>query len=117
RHGHADHTRGVLEEERDLLGRGRFRSHDEVALVLALLVVGDDHDLAAAHGRDRVFDPGERHRSLLHITHFGTSLTSAHHSLRHITHSGTSGSCWRSSRSTYLAITSTSTLTRPPRPF
>ena len=33
--------------------------HDEVALVLAVLVVDDDHDLAAADGGDRVLDVGE----------------------------------------------------------
>ena len=65
RHRHADDAGGVLQEERDLLGRGRLGRHDEVALVLAVLVVDDDDDLAAADGGDRVLDPGERHYSLL----------------------------------------------------
>ena len=37
-------------------GRGMHRRHHEVALVLAVVVVGHDHDLAAGKGRDRRFD-------------------------------------------------------------
>ena len=36
----------MVQEEGDLLGRGELGRHDEVALVLAVLVVDDDHDLA-----------------------------------------------------------------------
>ena len=68
-HGHADHAGGVLQEECDLLRRGGFRGHDEIALVLALLIVGHDHDLAPPYRGDRIFDPGERHQLLLHISH------------------------------------------------
>ena len=57
----ADVARGVVEEERDRLGRGELGRHDEVALVLAVLVVDDDDDLAPADGGDGVFDLGERH--------------------------------------------------------
>jgi hypothetical protein len=46
----ADHAGGVPQEERDLLARGRVRGHDEVALVLAVLCVGDDRYVTAAYG-------------------------------------------------------------------
>ena len=58
----ADDAGRVAHEERDLLGRGELGRHDEVALVLAVLVVDDDDDLAAADGGDRVLDGGERAR-------------------------------------------------------
>jgi len=54
-----DHTGRVAHDEGDLLGRGELRRHDEVALVLAILVVDHDHDLAAADGRHDVLDRGE----------------------------------------------------------
>ena len=44
--GDADQARGVGQEEGDLLGRGGLGRHDQVALVLAVLVVDDDDDLA-----------------------------------------------------------------------
>ena len=53
---HADDARGVGQEEGDLLGRDRLGRHDEVALVLAVLVVDHDHDLAPADGVDGVLD-------------------------------------------------------------
>ena len=56
----ADHARGVAHVERDLLGRGELGRHDEVALVLAILVVDHDDDLAARDGGDRLVDRGER---------------------------------------------------------
>ena len=43
---HADHTGRVVQEEGEGLGRGELGRHDEVALVLPVLVVDDDHDLA-----------------------------------------------------------------------
>ena len=52
----ADDARGVAQEERDGLGRGELGRHDEVALVLAVLVVDDDDDLAAPDGGDGVLD-------------------------------------------------------------
>ncbi len=52
--GHADQTRGVGEEERDLLGGDGVGRHDEVALVLAVLVVDHHDDLPAPDGRDRL---------------------------------------------------------------
>uniref|UniRef100_A0A6J7MW47 Unannotated protein n=1 Tax=freshwater metagenome TaxID=449393 RepID=A0A6J7MW47_9ZZZZ len=42
-----DHARGVAHEESNRLGCREVRGHDEVALVLPVLVVGHDHDLAA----------------------------------------------------------------------
>jgi hypothetical protein len=41
----ADQARGVLQEEGDLVRRDVLGRHDEVALVLAVLVVDDDDDL------------------------------------------------------------------------
>ena len=87
-HRHADDARRVVQEEGDLLGRGELGRHDEVALVLAVLVVDHDDDLAAPDGGDGLLDLGERHASAL--------------------------PSWRSRRSTYLAITSTSRFTRSP---
>ena len=43
-----------------LLRRRELGRHDEVALVLAVLVVDHDDDLAAPDGRDGVLDRGER---------------------------------------------------------
>ena len=59
--GHADEPRGVLQEERDLLRRGELGGHHEIALVLAVLVVDDDHHLAASDRRDGILDRGLRH--------------------------------------------------------
>jgi len=46
----------VGEEEGDLLRCHRVGGHDEVALVLAVLVVDDDEDLAASDCLNRVLD-------------------------------------------------------------
>ena len=61
--GDAEDPRGVLEEEghglrRDVLGR-----HDEVALVLAVLVVDDDDHAAAAQLLQGFFNAGQRHQT------------------------------------------------------
>ncbi len=48
-----------MQEERDLVGRRGFGGHDQVALVLAVLVVDDHDDLTAADGGDGVRDGGE----------------------------------------------------------
>ena len=53
RDGGADHAGRVLEEEGDRLRRGELGGHDQVALVLAVLVVDDDDDLAPPDRRDR----------------------------------------------------------------
>ena len=98
----ADDAGGVTDEERDRLGRGRVGGHDQVALVLAVLVVGDDDDLAAGDRRDRVLDRVERRGRLsgVRAAHRGAPVPSGRYA--------------DTSRSTYLAITSTSRLTRSP---
>ena len=63
--GHADHAAGVADHERHRLGRHGLGGHDQVALVLAVGVVDDDHDLAARDGGDGVLDLGEGHALLL----------------------------------------------------
>ena len=47
---------GVADHEGDLLGRRLRRGHDEVALVLAVVVVHHDHEVAGGDGADGVFD-------------------------------------------------------------
>ena len=59
RDGRADDAGRVLQEEGDLLRRGELGGHDQVALVLAVLVVDDDHDLAATDGRHGILDAGQ----------------------------------------------------------
>ena len=54
--GHADQARRVGQEEGDLLRGDRVGGHDQVALVLAVLVVDDDDDLAPPDCLDRVLD-------------------------------------------------------------
>jgi hypothetical protein len=54
-----DHTRGVAHEEGDVLGCRGLRRHDEVTLVLAVLVVDHDHDLTPADRLHGLFDGGE----------------------------------------------------------
>src|SRR5690606_21105222 len=104
----ADHPRGVADEEGDGLGAGRAGGHDQVALVLAVLVVDDHDDLASGDGRDGVLDRGE-HRALAPL--LGQRFTG---------HDGSSdservrSSTPPSRRSAYLAMTSTSMLTGSP---
>ena len=62
----ADDARRVAHEERDLLRRGELGRHDEVALVLAVLVVDDDDDLAPSDGGDGVLDRSEQCAALGH---------------------------------------------------
>ena len=52
----ADDARGVADDERHLLGRAQRRRDEQIAFVLAIVVVGDDDDLAAGKGRDGRFD-------------------------------------------------------------
>ncbi len=58
---HADHPGRVPHEERERLGCGGVGGHDQVAFVLAVLVVRDHHDLTAGDGGDRVLDGVESH--------------------------------------------------------
>ncbi len=59
--GRAQVAGGVVEEERDALRRGELGRHDQVALVLAVLVVDHDEDLATGERGHRVLDPSEGH--------------------------------------------------------
>ena len=51
---HADHARGMGQEERDVLRRGRLGRHDQVTLVLPVLVVDDDGHAQAADAVNRL---------------------------------------------------------------
>ena len=48
----ADNARGVADDERHLLRRAQARRDEQVALVLAVVVIGDDNDFAARKGGD-----------------------------------------------------------------
>src|SRR6267142_661605 len=52
----ADDAGGVADDERHLLGRAERGGDEQVALVLAIIVVGDDHDLALGEGGDDGLD-------------------------------------------------------------
>ena len=52
----ADDAGGVADDEGHLLRRAVRGGDEQVALVLAVVVVGDDHDLAPGEGLDRRFD-------------------------------------------------------------
>ena len=55
-HRDADDAAGVAQHEGDLLRRGEFGGKGEVALVLAVLVIDDDHEAAGAVLLDRFLD-------------------------------------------------------------
>ncbi len=61
--GNADHPGGVGQEEGDVLGGGGFGGHDEVSLVLPVLVVDDDRHAEAADGVDGFADAREAHQA------------------------------------------------------
>jgi len=52
----ADDAGGMADDERDLLGDRMDRGDDQIALVFAVVVIGDDKDLAAAEGVDGFVD-------------------------------------------------------------
>ena len=52
----ADDAGGVADDEGHLLRRAERGGDEQVALVLAVVVVGDDHDLALGEGLDRGID-------------------------------------------------------------
>ena len=52
----ADDAGGVADDERHLLRRAKRGGDEQIALVLAVVVVGDDHDLAFGEGLDRGVD-------------------------------------------------------------
>ena len=89
-HREADHPARVADHERHLLGRHAIGGDDEVAFVLAVLVVDDYYELTARDRVDGPFDFVECHWS---HTSCRVGATSA---------------------STYLAMRSTSRFTRSP---
>src|SRR5580704_11134595 len=60
----ANQTAGVEQQEIDHLRRDLFGRADEIALVLAILVIGDQHELAGANVRDRLLDRCKAHDRL-----------------------------------------------------
>src|SRR5438045_986518 len=87
-HRHADDAAGVTDHEGEELGGGQAGGEDDVALVLPVLVVHDQHRAARRDVLDRAVDVVEQ---LIHLSPSGMSI-----------------------RSTYLAITSTSRFTTSP---
>ena len=65
RDGGAHQAAGVAHQERHELGRRLARGEDDVALVLARLVVDDDHGLAGRDVGDRPLDGVEAHGGLV----------------------------------------------------
>ena len=61
--GHADDPRGVGQEEGDVLRCGRLGGHDEVTLVLTVLVVDDDGHAEPADGVDGFLHGREPHQA------------------------------------------------------
>ncbi len=115
---HADHAGGVADHERHLAGGGPGSGEDQVALVLAVLVV-DHHDaVAAGDGGDGVGDRVQPHplpRGGLRcpIARLGTAPRRRLVVLEHLI-GGYHGVLQASSDSTYLAVTSTSRFTASP---
>ena len=66
-HRHADVAGRVADHERDQLGRGQLGGEDEVALVLAVLVVDDDDGLAGLDVGDRALDRVESQRLMSRV--------------------------------------------------
>ncbi len=62
REGEADQSAAVHRHEVDRVGRRELGGDREIALVLAILVVDDDHESAVANLLDRLLDGGERPR-------------------------------------------------------
>ena len=54
--GRTQQAAGVADHETDLVRRRLGGGHDEVALVLAVVVVDDHHEFTSRDGRDGVFD-------------------------------------------------------------
>ena len=106
-HRHADVARGVAHHERDQLGRRLLGGEDEVALVLAVLVVDDDDGLAGGDVGDGALDrvePGD-----------GSLLGGGGHAVSFVAPAGRTPDS--SSFSTCLASTSTSRFTGSPGPL
>jgi len=69
--GHAHQAAGVANEERKRLGRRMFRRHDEIPLVLAILVVDDHNHPPLAQVMKRSRDRSERRRRMNHEVKVG----------------------------------------------
>ena len=52
RQGRADDARGMADDERHLFGRAQRSGDEQIALILPIVVVGDDDDLAACESAD-----------------------------------------------------------------
>ena len=66
----AEVAHGVLEHEGDGFGRDELRRHDQIALVLAVLIVGEDHHLPIAQVLENLGDWRERLGNI-GLTRFG----------------------------------------------
>ncbi len=62
-HGHADQAAGEARHEIDVLGGDALGGDNDVALVLAVLVIHEDDHLAGADVFDQFFSGIERHRA------------------------------------------------------
>ena len=62
-HGHADQAAGEARHEIDVLGGHALGGDNDVALVLAVLVIHEDDHLAGADVFDQFFSGIERHRA------------------------------------------------------
>ena len=57
--GGTNHTRGMTNKERDVLGSSCLGRHDEVALVLTVLIIYNHDDLAPSHSCNGVLNRGK----------------------------------------------------------
>jgi hypothetical protein len=54
----------MTNDERHLLGRAQACCHEQIALIFAIVIIGDDDELAARKGGDRRLD------ALMRVVHF-----------------------------------------------
>src|SRR5690606_25858458 len=115
---HADEPGGVADHEREQLGRGHLGGEDQIALVLPVLVVDDDHRPPRGDVRDRLFDSLECVHAVPPVGRPPTTPgLDGRDAARVHQRSPAAGCAAASRRSTYLAMTSTSTLTRASASF
>ena len=72
RHRHADHAAGVADREGHQLGRRLGGGEDDVALVLAVLVVDHDHRLAGGDVGDGPLDGVQAHAHAATVSTWGS---------------------------------------------